>query len=96
MTLHDGHTYASSMIAAGVNPKALQTVMRHANISITLDRYGHLKPGSEEQAAERARHCARSPRDDGATMWVLFSDPTRPAAPAKFPLAPRFQFFSHG
>ena len=25
--------------------------MGHANISITLDRYGHLMPGSEEEAA---------------------------------------------
>jgi integrase len=29
------------MIAAGVNAKALSTFMGHANISITLDRYGH-------------------------------------------------------
>jgi hypothetical protein len=40
------------MIAAGVNAKALQTYMGHANISITLDRYGHLMPGSEDEAAE--------------------------------------------
>jgi integrase len=46
------------MIAAGVNAKALQTFMGHANISITLDRYGHLMPGSEDQAAERARGAA--------------------------------------
>jgi integrase len=39
------------MIAAGVNAKALSTYMGHANISITLDRYGHLMPGSEEEAA---------------------------------------------
>ena len=39
-------------MAAGVNAKALQTFMGHANISITLDRYGHLMPGSEAQAAE--------------------------------------------
>ena len=39
------------MIAAGVNPKALSTFMGHANISITLDRYGHLMPGSEAEAA---------------------------------------------
>lgn len=39
------------MIAAGVNAKALSTFMGHANISITMDRYGHLMPGSEEQAA---------------------------------------------
>ena len=40
------------MIAAGVNAKALSTYMGHANISITLDRYGHLFPGSEDEAAE--------------------------------------------
>jgi hypothetical protein len=39
------------MIAAGVNAKALSTFMGHANISITLDRYGHLMPGSEAEAA---------------------------------------------
>jgi hypothetical protein len=26
--------------------------MGHANISITLDRYGHLTPGAEEEAAQ--------------------------------------------
>lgn len=39
------------MIAAGVNAKALSTFMGHANIGITLDRYGHLMPGSEAEAA---------------------------------------------
>ena len=39
------------MIAAGVNAKALQTFMGHSSITVTLDRYGHLFPGSEEQAA---------------------------------------------
>jgi integrase len=47
------HTFASLMIAAGVNAKALSTFMGHANISITMDRYGHLMPGSEEEAATR-------------------------------------------
>jgi integrase len=32
-----------------VNAKALSTFMGHASISITLDRYGHLIPGSEER-----------------------------------------------
>jgi hypothetical protein len=36
---------------AGVNAKALSTYMGHANVSITLDRYGHLMPGNEEEAA---------------------------------------------
>jgi hypothetical protein len=39
------------MIAAGVNAKALSAFMGHANIAITLDRYGHLMPGSEDEAA---------------------------------------------
>jgi integrase len=53
ITLHEcRHTFASLMIAAGVNAKALSTFMGHANISITLDRYGHLMPGSEAEAAD--------------------------------------------
>ena len=44
------HTYATFMIAAGVNAKALSTYMGHATVSITLDRYGHLLPGNEHEA----------------------------------------------
>ena len=52
ITLHEcRHTFASLMIAAGVNAKALSTFMGHASIAITLDRYGHLMPGSEAEAA---------------------------------------------
>jgi integrase len=52
ISLHEcRHTFASLMIAAGVNAKALSTFMGHANISITLDRYGHLMPGAEDEAA---------------------------------------------
>lgn len=46
------HTYATLLIAAGVNPKAVSRFMGHSSISITLDRYGHLFPGSEDEAAE--------------------------------------------
>jgi integrase len=72
ITLHEcRHTFASLMIAAGVNAKSLQSFMGHANISITLDRYGHLMPGSEAEAAglldaymkaerQRAEEAARS------------------------------------
>jgi integrase len=44
------HTFASLMIAAGVNVKALSTYMGHASVTITLDRYGHLFPGHEAEA----------------------------------------------
>ena len=50
--LHEArHTFASLMIAARVNVKALSTYMGHSGISITLDRYGHLMPGNEQEAA---------------------------------------------
>jgi integrase len=39
------------MIAAGINAKALSTYMGHSSITITLDRYGHLLPGNETEAA---------------------------------------------
>ena len=45
------HTCASYFIAAGVNAKTLSTFLGHASITVTLDRYGHLFPGSEAAAA---------------------------------------------
>jgi hypothetical protein len=65
------------MIAAGVNAKALSAYLGHAAIGITFDRYGHLMPGNEneaaalldaylvraaEEAARRALAAAPSPR----------------------------------
>ena len=57
------------MIAAGINTKALSTYMGHSSITITLDRYGHLLPGNETQAAtlletwlrQRNQHPPRQP-----------------------------------
>ena len=46
------HTFASLMIAAGVNAKVLSTFMGHATVAITLDRYGKLFPGAENDAAD--------------------------------------------
>jgi integrase len=51
------------MIAAGVDAKALQGFMGHANISITLDRYGHLMPGSEAEGQPPVR--AGRPAESG-------------------------------
>lgn len=87
ITLHEcRHTFASLMIAAGVNPKALQTFMGHSSITVTLDRYGHLFPGSEGEAAvlldaylaeshERARSASPSEPDCGEVVGK--SDPSR-------------------
>ena len=34
-----------------MNAKALSTYMGHASVTITYDRYGHLMPGNEDEAA---------------------------------------------
>jgi integrase len=50
--LHEArHTCASILIAARVNVKAISTYLGHSSITITLDRYGHLMPGNEDEAA---------------------------------------------
>jgi site-specific recombinase XerD len=36
------HTFITKMARAGMNPKALQTIVGHSNISITLNVYTHL------------------------------------------------------
>jgi integrase len=50
--LHESrHTFASLLIAAGVNAKAITTYMGHSSIQTTYDLYGKLMPGSEAEAA---------------------------------------------
>lgn len=54
VTFHDlRHTFASLMIAAGVNAKALSSYM-------TLDRYGHLMPGRRGAGRRAARRLPRA------------------------------------
>lgn len=44
------HTFVTLMIAAGINIKAISTYAGHADVRITLNRYGHLLPGNEAEA----------------------------------------------
>lgn len=54
ITLHEcRHTFASLLIDAGTNPKAIQTYLGHSKIQTTFDVYGHLMPGSIDQVRER-------------------------------------------
>ena len=46
------HSYGSNLIRANVNIKAVQTLMRHKNIVLTMDHYGHLLDSDVREAAE--------------------------------------------
>jgi integrase len=85
ITLHAcRHTFASYMIAAGVNAKALSTYMGHATIAITLDLYGHLMPGNESEAADLLDAYLEAQRrraDDAARSSTLMPEAMPPASP---------------
>lgn len=54
ITLHGcRHTFASLLIDAGANPKAIQEFMGHAKIQTTFETYGHLLPGSRDEIRMR-------------------------------------------
>ncbi|MFP5365144.1 MAG: tyrosine-type recombinase/integrase [Thermoleophilia bacterium] len=49
--LHEArHTFASSMLAAGVAMKSVSALMGHTTIAVTVDLYGHLLPGAGADA----------------------------------------------
>jgi site-specific recombinase XerD len=47
------HSFASLALHNDANLKTLQTVLGHANINVTLGRYGHMLGGAEEHVAAR-------------------------------------------
>ena len=50
------HTFCSNMAKSGMNPKSLQYIMGHSDISVTLNTYTHVK--FEDAEAEMKRVCA--------------------------------------
>ena len=51
------HTFCSNMAKSGMNPKTLQYIMGHSDISVTLNTYTHV--GFEDAKEELKRVCAR-------------------------------------
>jgi integrase len=60
------HTCGAWLAMAGCNVKVIQSIMRHSTITLTLDTYGHLMPGAEQEAA--------------AQLSVILSQPLRTIA----------------
>ncbi len=47
------HSFCPRMANAGMNPKALQYIKGHANITMTLDYYAHVDAGSAKAEMDR-------------------------------------------
>ena len=47
------HTFCTKMAKSGMNPKTLQYIMGHANISITFNTYTHVKYEDAKEEFDR-------------------------------------------
>jgi integrase len=47
------HTAATLMLEQGVHPKVVSEMLGHSSVAITLDRYSHVLPTMQEEAARR-------------------------------------------
>ncbi|WP_442636625.1 tyrosine-type recombinase/integrase [Rossellomorea marisflavi] len=46
------HTCASLLLSAGVHPKVVQELLGHSSIKVTMDKYSHLMPNMQAEAAD--------------------------------------------
>lgn len=46
------HTCATLALIQGIHPKIVQERLGHANVAMTLDRYSHVTPGLQREAAD--------------------------------------------
>ena len=46
------HTYATMAAGTGIDPKTLQSIMEHADIQTTMNRYAHRRMDKIEEAKE--------------------------------------------
>ena len=54
ITFHDlRHTYATRLFEKGVNPKIVQEILGHSNISITLNTYTHVSEEIKKEVSEK-------------------------------------------
>ena len=55
------HTTATWLILSGTDIKTVHAVLRHSDIKLTLQRYGHLYKGAESNAVARIRDAFTQP-----------------------------------
>ena len=47
------HSAATLLLSMGVNPKVVQEILGHSNISMTMDVYGHVLPSMYRDAMDK-------------------------------------------
>ncbi len=72
------HTAVALWIAAGAHPKEVAVRAGHTSVSFTLDRYGHLFPGSEEVLNDSLDALAQRGRAEDASDERALSCANKP------------------
>lgn len=87
------HSYASLLISQGENIKFIQSQLGHSSAKTTLDRYGHLMPDLENDAARRLDKTVF-----GSFVRKLLENPVSEGKPTqnKIPEAVRLQGLKFG
>ena len=66
LAFHDlRHTCATLLLKQGVNPKFVQELLGHADISLTLNVYSHVLPDMGDAAADAMEAALGSPKPVG-------------------------------
>ena len=65
------HYFASLLIAAGLDVKVVQTRLRHASATTTLNTYGHLWPDSDESSRAAVAVAMATRKDNPRTEQAV-------------------------
>ena len=60
------HTAATLAVAAGVSVKVISDQLGHASISFTLERYSHVLPSIQDEAAAKVERMLMGPLPDAS------------------------------
>jgi integrase len=65
------HSAASILIAEGVHPKAIQELLRHSSIQLTMDTYGHLFDQVQRETADKMNAILAAPASPTVVKTVV-------------------------
>ncbi len=74
------HTCGAWLAMSGAHPKAVQAVMRHSIITLTMDTYGHLFPGQEADTVARLPDLMSDPQPEAVRATGTYDQTAQPPA----------------
>ena len=66
------HSHASQLLKAGVHVKIVSERLGHASVAFTMDTYGHVLPGLQQEAASKIDEALRTadPKAEAGRRWA--------------------------